>query len=204
MAVISSSLRGDTGGDAQTIEQTPPVGEAETADWKLTCDAEFASCLKPLCNCTRQEPQMARPVFYQVAGSIGGERLRCGEDVCRGSIKNIISPDHSRHKEGGQPSRYDWMSPHMLGPSPASKILPFGTLDSRHRISPGPISGNWTHLRGAGVVLNHRLMELKTFMTHAKEVWALFRFACIIYFWPGTWKQTRQPYGCALKMDAVC
>lgn len=36
MAVISSSLRGDTGGDAQTIEQTPPVGEAETADWKLT------------------------------------------------------------------------------------------------------------------------------------------------------------------------
>lgn len=38
MAVISSSLRGDTGGDAQTIEQTPPVGEAETADWKLTRD----------------------------------------------------------------------------------------------------------------------------------------------------------------------
>lgn len=36
MAVISSSSRGDTGGDAQTIEQTPPVDEAETADWKLT------------------------------------------------------------------------------------------------------------------------------------------------------------------------
>lgn len=117
---------------------------------------------------------MARPVFYQVAGSIGGERLRCGEGVCRGSIKNIISQDHSRHKEGGQPSRYDWMSPHTLGLSPASKIPPVGTLDCRHRISPGPISGNWSHLRGAGFVLNHRLMELKTFMTHAKEVWALF------------------------------
>lgn len=36
MAVISSSLHSDTRGDAQTIEQTTPVGDAETAAWKLT------------------------------------------------------------------------------------------------------------------------------------------------------------------------
>lgn len=30
------------------------------------------------------------------------------------ALKNIISQDHSGHKETGQPSPHDWMSPHML------------------------------------------------------------------------------------------
>lgn len=75
MAVISSSLHSDTRGDAQTIEQTTPVGDAETAAWKLTWELLTVErgggenphttlnlpCLKRLCNCTRREPRMARP-----------------------------------------------------------------------------------------------------------------------------------------------
>lgn len=46
---------------------------------------------------------------------IQGQHLRCEEDIQPISIKKIISQDRSGHKETGQPSQHDWMSPLMLG-----------------------------------------------------------------------------------------
>lgn len=87
-----------------------------------THEVESATCLNPLCNYTRREPQMAQPRILS-GGELDWRRehLRCEADARRGSIKNTVSQDHSGHKEGGQPSRDDWMSPHTLGLSPASK-----------------------------------------------------------------------------------
>lgn len=150
MVVISSSLHSDTRGDAQTIEQTP-VGDAETAAWKLTWElltVEKGKKKRPtptlnlphvLNDCVIAHVRSLgwrNPVFYQAVGSIGDEHLRCEEGFWRESIKNITSQNHSGHKVGGQLSEDDWMSLHMLGLSPASKVPPFGALYGCHRINP--------------------------------------------------------------------
>lgn len=154
MAVISSSLHSDTRGDAQTIEQTTPVGDAETAAWKLTWKLltvgrrkktphtwhQICQVLNDLNDCVITHVGSLGwrdPVFYQVVSSIGGDHLRCEEDFRRESIKNIISQDHPGHKVGGQPSEDDWMSLHILGLLLASKIPLLGALYSRHRINLG-------------------------------------------------------------------
>lgn len=59
------------------------------------------------------------------------------------ALKKIISQDRSEHKETGQQSQHDWMSPHMLGLSPSSRPSPFWTLYICHQISLGSITGNW-------------------------------------------------------------
>lgn len=56
---------------------------------------------------------------------IQGRHLRCEGDIRPISIKKIISQDHSGHKESGQPSPHDWMSPHMLGLWLTSRTSPF-------------------------------------------------------------------------------
>lgn len=61
------------------------------------------------------------------------------------ALEKIISQDHRGHKERGQPSQRDWMSPRMLRQWPTSRTSLFVTLYICHQISLQPISSNWPH-----------------------------------------------------------
>lgn len=120
----SSSSHRDMWGDTQTIQQTTPVGSRDSQlkgnvgnldrkeEKHPTHDTECAACLiKWLCNYTHQ----GTVFLSQPIADPQGWHLRCEKDIHLINIKKIISQANSCHKETGQPSQRDWMSPLMLG-----------------------------------------------------------------------------------------
>lgn len=150
-------------------------------------------------------PRWRNPVFYQVASRIGGESISGVKQTLAEEALKISSLKTTRD------IKREVSHLEMIG-CPLTRCVYRQHQRSRHsehdtaaiELAPGQyqvIGPIWEVL---GLFWTKDWWSWKHLWHMPMRFGVFFALFESFIFGPGTWKQTRPPYGCALKMDAVC